>query len=61
MSYVLVQGRSAIHIDDPPNADEFSPFRRGDARTRGITADDVHTLAGDPQSLQVLVAVTIER
>ena len=48
----VVEAVPAIDIDDTPGADGFSPFGRGDARTRSITADDVRLLAGDPQSLR---------
>ncbi len=56
----VVEAVPAIDIDDPPGADGFSPFGRGDARTRSITADDARLLAGEPQSLQILVPVTID-
>jgi hypothetical protein len=55
----VVEAVPAIDIDDAPKADGFSPFGRGDARTRIITADDVRLLAGEPQSLRILVPVTI--
>ena len=55
----VVEAVPAIDIDDAPVADRFSPFGRGDARTRSITADDVRLLAGEPQSLRILVPVTI--
>jgi hypothetical protein len=55
----VVEAVPAIDIDDAPGADGFSPFGRGDARTRSITADDVRLLAGEPQSLRILVPVTI--
>jgi hypothetical protein len=54
----VVEAVPAIDIDDAPG-DGFSPFGRGDARTRSITADDVRVLAGEPQSLRILVPVTI--
>jgi hypothetical protein len=56
----VVEAVPAIDIDDPPGANGFSPFGRGDARTRNITADDVRLLAGEPKSLQILVPVTID-
>jgi hypothetical protein len=56
----VVEAVPAIDIDDTPEADGFSPFGRGDARTRSITADDVHLLAGEAQSLRILVPVTID-
>jgi hypothetical protein len=56
----VVEAVPAIDIDDAPGADGFSPFGRGDARTRSITADDVRLLAGEPQSLRILVPVTID-
>jgi hypothetical protein len=56
----VVEAVPAIDIDDTPGADGFSPFGRGDARTRSITADDVRLLAGEPQSLRILVPVTID-
>lgn len=55
----VVEAVPAIDIDDAPKADGFSPFGRGDARTGSITADDVRLLAGEPQSLRILVPVTI--
>jgi len=55
----VVEAVPAIDVDDAPGADGFSPFGRGDARTRSITADDVRLLAGEPQSLRILVPVTI--
>jgi hypothetical protein len=56
----VVEAVPAIDIDDAPRADGFSPFGRGDARTRSITANDVALLAGEPHSLRVLVPVTID-
>jgi hypothetical protein len=56
----VVEAVPAIDIDDAPAADGFSPFGRGDARTRSITADDVRLLTGEPQSLRILVPVTID-
>jgi hypothetical protein len=56
----VVEAVPAIDIDDTPGADGFSPFGRGDARMRSITADDVRLLAGEPQSLRILVPVTID-
>lgn len=56
----VVEAVPAIDINDAPEADGFSPFGRGDARTRSITADDVRLLAGEPQSLRILVPVTID-
>jgi hypothetical protein len=55
----VVEAVPAIDIDDPLGADGFSPFGRGDARTRSITADDVRLLAAEPKSLRILVPVTI--
>jgi len=55
----VVEGVPAIDIDDSPRADGFRPFGRGDVRARNITADDVRLLAGEPQSLRILVPVTI--
>jgi hypothetical protein len=55
----VVEAVPGIDIEDAPGADGFSPFGRGDARTRSITADDVRLLAGEPQSLRILVPVTI--
>lgn len=55
----VMEAVPAIDIDDAPVADGFSPFGRGDARTRSITADDALLLAGEPQSLRILVPVTI--
>jgi hypothetical protein len=56
----VVEAVPAIDIDHTPEADGFSPFGRSDARTRSITADDVRLLAGEPQSLRILVPVTID-
>jgi hypothetical protein len=56
----VVEAVPAIDIDDTPDADGFSPFGRGDARTRSITADDVRLMAGESQSLRILVPVTID-
>jgi hypothetical protein len=56
----VVEAVPAIDVDDAPAAGGFSPFGRGDARTRSITADDVRLLSGQPQSLRVLVPVTID-
>jgi hypothetical protein len=56
----VVEAVPAIAIDDAPGDDGFSPFGRSDARARSITADDVRLLAGEPQSLRILVPVTID-
>ena len=56
----VVEAIPAIDIDDAPDADGFSPFGRGDVRTRRITADDARLLDGEPQPLRVLVPVTID-
>jgi hypothetical protein len=56
----VVEAVPAIDIDDAPEANGFSPFGRSDTRTRSITADDVHLLTGEPQSLRILVPVTID-
>ena len=56
----VVEAIPAIEIDDAPDDARFSPFGRGDARTRRITADDALVLGGEPQPLRVLVPVTIE-
>jgi hypothetical protein len=56
----VVEAVPAIDIDDTPDADGFSPFGRGDTRTRSITADDVRLMAGESQSLRILVPVTID-
>jgi hypothetical protein len=56
----VVEAVPAIDIDDSPEVDGFSPFGRSDARTRSITSDDVRLLAGEPQSLRILVPVTID-
>jgi len=56
----VVEAVPAIDIDDTPEAHGFSPFGRSDARTRSITADDVRLLASEPQSLRILVPVTID-
>jgi hypothetical protein len=56
----VVEAVPAIDIDDAPRADGFSPFGRGDARTRSVTADDARLLAGEPQPLRIIVPVTID-
>ena len=56
----VVEAVPAIDIDDAPKTDGFSPFGRSDERTRSITADDGHLLAGEPHSLRILVPVTID-
>ena len=56
----VVEAVPAIEIGDPPAADEFSPFGRGDARTRKITAADARLLAREPKSLRILVPVTLD-
>jgi hypothetical protein len=56
----VVEAVPAIDIDVTPAVSEFSPFGRRDERTRSITADDVRLLAGEPQSLRILVPVTID-
>ena len=56
----VVEAVPAIDIDDAPRVDGFSPFGRGDARTRSITADDARLLAGEPQPLRIIVPVTID-
>jgi hypothetical protein len=56
----VVEAVPAIEIDNASGADGFSPFGRSDARARSITADDVRLLTGEPQSLRILVPVTID-
>ena len=56
----VVEAVPAIEIDDVPMANEFSPFGRGDARTRTVTTDDSRLLAGEPQPLRILIPVTID-
>lgn len=56
----VVEAVPAIDIQYAPGVDDFGPFGRGDQRTRSITADDVRLLAGEPQSLRILVPVTID-
>jgi hypothetical protein len=56
----VMEAIPAIDIDDTPEVAGFSPFGRDDARSRSITADDVRILAGEPQSLRILVPVTID-
>lgn len=56
----VMEAVPAIDIEDSPKGDEFSPFGRGDARSRSITTDDVRLLARGPQSLRILVPVSIE-
>lgn len=51
----------AIEIEDVSETSGFTPFGRGDARTRSISADDARLLSGEPQPLRVLVPVTIAR
>jgi hypothetical protein len=50
----------AIDVDEETGADVFSPFGRGDARVRSLTRADERLLAGEPQSLRILVPVLIE-
>lgn len=56
----VVEAVPAIDIDFAPRDDEFSPFGRGDERTRRITAEDTRLLRGEPQSLRIHVPVTID-
>jgi hypothetical protein len=56
----VVEAVPAIDIDDAPGADGFSPFGRADPGARSITAEDVRLLAGEPQSLRIIVPVTID-
>jgi hypothetical protein len=56
----VVEAVPAIEIDDPPTGDEFSPFGRGDARTRKITEADARLLGREPRSLRILVPVTLD-
>jgi len=55
----VVEAVPAIEIDDPPEIRGFTPFGRGDAQTRSITADDAQLLARPPQPLRILFPVTI--
>jgi hypothetical protein len=57
----VVEAVPAIAIDEALGPDGFSPFGRGDARTRTITAEDVSLLAREPESLRILIPVTIGR
>lgn len=56
----VVDAVPAIDIDDAPQAEGFSPFGRGDPRTRSITPDDARLLSAEPQALRILVPVTID-
>jgi hypothetical protein len=56
----VMEAVPAIDIDNAPAANGFSPFGRGDARTQTITENDALLLAGEPQSLRILVPVTID-
>src|ERR1700728_4183722 len=49
----VMEAVPAIDIDDAPETDGFSPFGRGETRTRNITADDAHLLTGEPQPLRM--------
>jgi hypothetical protein len=56
----VVEAVPGIEVEDVPETGEFSPFGRGDVRTRSITADDTRLLAGQPQPLRIIVPVTVE-
>jgi hypothetical protein len=56
----VMEAVPAIDIDDAPEANGFSPFGRGEARTRIITAADARLLTGEPQPLRIIVPVTID-
>jgi hypothetical protein len=49
-----------IHVEEASGAGGFSPFGRGDARARTITAQDARLLSGEPEALRILVPVPIE-
>jgi hypothetical protein len=55
----VVEAVPAIEVEDAPETDGFSPFGRGDARTRSITADDARIMVGQAQPLQIIVPVTV--
>jgi hypothetical protein len=56
----VVEAVPAIEVEEVPESGEFSPFGRGDAQTRSITADDTRLLAGQPQPLRIFVPVTVD-
>jgi hypothetical protein len=56
----VVEAVPAIEVEEVPESGEFSPFGRGDARTRSVTADDTRLLAGQPQPLRIFVPVTVD-
>ena len=56
----IVEAVPAIEVEDAPETGGFSPFGRGDARTRSITAGDARLLAGQAQPLRVIVPVTVD-
>jgi hypothetical protein len=56
----VVEAVPAVEVEDVPETGEFSPFGRGDARTRSITADDTRLLAGRPLPLRIFVLVTVD-
>jgi hypothetical protein len=63
-SSAVVEAMPAIDmerdIEEGPEAGGFSPFGRGDARARTITAQDARLLSGEPEALRILVPVPIE-
>jgi hypothetical protein len=56
----IVEAVPAIEVEDAPETGGFSPFGRGDARTRSITAGDARLLAGQAQPLRIIVPVTVD-
>jgi hypothetical protein len=55
----VVEAVPAIEVEEAPETADFSPFGRGDERTRSITADDTRLLTGHPQPLRIIVPVTV--
>jgi hypothetical protein len=56
----LSETAPAVYIESPLHLNEFSPYGRGDARARSITAEDARLLAGEPRPLRILVPVMVE-
>jgi hypothetical protein len=55
----VVEAVPAIEVEDAPETDGFSPFGRGNARTRSITTDDALLLAGQAEPLRIIIPVTV--
>jgi hypothetical protein len=56
----VVEAVPAIEMEDTSDTGGFSPYGRGDARARSITADDARLLAGQPRPLRIIVPVTVD-